>query len=363
MTSDYTWSFTTGKAPDTTPPTVSATSPANGDTGIAVNGNITATFSEEMDASTITTETFTLSDGTGTGTVSGAVSYNGTTAQFTPLSELSYSTTYTAKITTGVKDTVSNAMASDYTWSFTTGKAPDTTPPTVTANNPANGETGVAANSAVTAIFSEEMDASTITTETFTLSDGTGTGTVSGAVSYNGTTAQFTPLSDLSYSTAYTAKITTGVKDLAGNAMSSDYSWSFTTGKAPDTTPPTVIATSPANGETGVAVNSAIIAAFSEEMDASTITTATFVVSDGSNDVSGAVSYNGTTAQFTPLSELSYSTTYTAKITTGVKDTAGNALASDYTWRFTTTIATLTPSPSPTPTPDKWNWHHLWFCK
>ncbi len=347
MATDYAWSFTTGRAPDTTPPEVSATSPANGDTGVAVNGNITATFSEEMDANTITMATFVVSDGTSD--VTGAVSYNGTTAQFTPLSELSYSTSYTAKITTGVKDTAGNAMASDYTWSFTTGTAPDTTPPIVIATSPANGETGIAANGAIIATFSEEMDASTITTATFVVSDGSSD--VSGAVSYNGTTAQFTPLSDLSYSTTYTAKITSEVKDTAGNAMSSDFTWSFITGSAPDTTPPTVIATSPANGDTGVAVNSAIIAAFSEEMDASTITTAMFVVSDGTSDVSGAVSYSGTTAQFTPLSELSYSTTYTAKITTGVKDIAGNAMSSDFTWRFITTLATPSPTPTPTPTP------------
>ena len=56
-----------------------------------------------------------------------------------------------------------------------------------------------------------------------------GTSDISGAVSYSGTTAQFTPLSELSYSTTYTAKITTGVKDIAGNAMSSDFTWRFTT--------------------------------------------------------------------------------------------------------------------------------------
>ena len=332
---------------DSTPPTVSVTTPANGDTNVAVNSAITATFSEVMDASTITTATFVVNNGSSN--ISGAVSYNGTTAQFTPASDLSYSTTYTANITTGVKDTAGNAMATDYAWSFTTGRAPDTTPPKVSATSPANGDTGVAVNGNITATFSEDMDANTITMATFVVSDGTSD--VTGAVSYNGTTAQFTPLSDLSYSTTYTAKITSEVKDTAGNAMSSDFTWSFITGSAPDTTPPTVIATSPANGDTGVAVNSAIIAAFSEEMDASTITTAMFVVSDGTSDVSGAVSYSGTTAQFTPLSELSYSTTYTAKITTGVKDIAGNAMSSDFTWRFITTLATPSPTPTPTPTP------------
>ena len=85
---------------DTTPPTVSSTNPANGATIVAVNKTISATFSEAMDSSTISTNTFTLSGG-----VTGSVSYDSTSkaATFTPSSNLSYSTTYTATITTGGK--------------------------------------------------------------------------------------------------------------------------------------------------------------------------------------------------------------------------------------------------------------------
>lgn len=114
-----------GAAPDTTPPTVSSASPANNATGVAINTAITATFSEAMDASTITTSTFTLSSAGGP--VIGTVTYSSTTATFTPSGNLSYSTTYTATITTGAKDSAGNTMASDYTWSFTT----EATPPTV----------------------------------------------------------------------------------------------------------------------------------------------------------------------------------------------------------------------------------------
>ncbi len=105
---------------DTTLPTVSGTSPSADATGVAVDTVITATFSEAMDSSTITTGSFTL-DG-----VSGSVTYdNGTyTATFTPSANLSYSTAYTATLSTAITDTAGNPLASAYSWSFTTASAP-----------------------------------------------------------------------------------------------------------------------------------------------------------------------------------------------------------------------------------------------
>jgi hypothetical protein len=71
------------------------------------------------------------------------------------------------------------------------------------------------------------MDPLTITTNTFTLKKGTTS--IIGTVIYSGTTATFSPSANLASNTTYTATITTGVKDLAGNAMVNNYVWSFTT--------------------------------------------------------------------------------------------------------------------------------------
>ena len=62
-------------------------------------------------------------------------------------------------------------------------------------------------------------------------------------------TVTFSHSSPLSSSTSYIVTITTGVKDLAGNAMTVDKVWSFTTA---DTTPPTVTSTNPENGATDI---------------------------------------------------------------------------------------------------------------
>jgi len=101
---------------DATAPSVSSTSPVVAATNIVVGAVITTTFSEAMDTSTITTGSFTL-DG-----VSGSVSYDsGTnTATFTPDASLSYSTTYTATLSTAIADAAGNPLASAYSWSFTT---------------------------------------------------------------------------------------------------------------------------------------------------------------------------------------------------------------------------------------------------
>ena len=206
-----------------TPPTVTSTDPVNAATGVALNKQIAATFSKPMDASTITTSTFTLLQGTSS--VAGVVSSSGTTANFVPVSNLLPNTLYTATITTGAKDLTGNTLANNYVWSFTTAAV--VIPPIVSSTDPSNAATAVAMNKQIKATFSKTMDVSTITASTFTLKQGTTS--VSGVVSYSGTTATFAPASNLSPNSLYTATITTGAKDVAGNALANNYVWSFTT--------------------------------------------------------------------------------------------------------------------------------------
>ena len=207
-----------------TPPTVSSAGPANNATDVAVNTAITATFTEAMDVSTITTTTFLVNDGSID--IAGTVSYSDMTATFTPTAALDYNTEYTATINTGAMDLAGNALEANYTWSFTTGSTFDTTPPTVSSAYPANNTVDLAVTTTITATFSETMDSYTIGPDTFLVS---GSDNISGTVTYSGTTATFTPTTNLDYGKTYTATITTGAKDSAGNALQTDYTWSFTT--------------------------------------------------------------------------------------------------------------------------------------
>jgi O-glycosyl hydrolase len=337
-----------------TPPTVTATTPVSAATGVAVTSTVTATFSEAMNGSTITSSTFTLTAQSGA-SVSGAVTYAGQVATFTPNASLSYGTTYTATITTGAQSAQGAALSANDSWSFTTVAAPA---PTVTAATPANASTGVAIGTSVTVTFNEAMNASTITGSTFTLT-GPGGATITGIMGYDATTfiASLVPSVPLANNTTYTATITTGVQSAQGAALAANYTWSFTT-IAVAQAAPTVTAVTPAASATGVAVNTSVTATFSEAMNAATITSSTFMLTaQGGGAVAGSVAYSSgtSTATFDPASNLAYGTTYTATITTAATSSTGTALAANYTWTFTTveqpTVAATTPSNAATNVP------------
>jgi cytoskeletal protein CcmA (bactofilin family) len=110
---------------------------------------------------------------------------------------------------------------------FATVPPVDAIAPVVSSATPWSGATGVAVGSTVTARFSEPMSASSINAATFTLKQGETL--MSGAVGYAVGAAIFTPGLNLSPQTLYTATITTGVVDLAGNHLASNMVWSFTT--------------------------------------------------------------------------------------------------------------------------------------
>ncbi len=100
---------------DTTRPTVSAVSPANGAVDIAINSKLSVAFSEPITSSTMNTSSFTLS--ANGSPVTGTVSNTGV---FTPAAELISNTVYTATVTTAVTDLSGNHLAANYVWTFTT---------------------------------------------------------------------------------------------------------------------------------------------------------------------------------------------------------------------------------------------------
>jgi PKD repeat protein len=154
----------------------------------------------------------------------------------------------------------------------------DTTAPAVTNVAPVAGATDVAIATNVEATFSEAMDASTINSSTFTLVKQGASQPVAAEVSYDLATMKATldpggEILDLDSSATYIATIkggASGAKDLAGNPLTEDESWSFTTAAAPppaDTTPPETTIDS---GPSGTVTDSSVSFAFSSSEAGST---------------------------------------------------------------------------------------------
>lgn len=239
------------------------------------------------------------------------------------------------------------------------GTAADTIQPRVVSFNPPNGATGVPLLSTIRATFSEPVQGSTISTSTFQVRDSAGS-IVPGIVTKEPAGVPpnvivFKPSTPLASSKIYSATITTGVKDLAGNPLATT-KWSFTTtatqdpagtSQLPTGTPGTSDTTSlkvvnarPADDATGVAVTSAIIVTFNKAVQPSTISTTTFKLTTtgagagvGSFQIPSIVNVLGTvtlttdgkTATFRPAQPLIVSKFYSYALT-GVKDLGGNPL-------------------------------------
>lgn len=103
------------------PPTVVLSTPRSGANGVPLNSSASATFSEEMDRSTLTATTFTLTAGEPPVPIPGTVIYNNAIAVFWPAALLTSNRTFTATITNGAKSSFGLGLSANYAWSFTTG--------------------------------------------------------------------------------------------------------------------------------------------------------------------------------------------------------------------------------------------------
>lgn len=198
-------------------------------------------------------------------------------------------------------------------------------------NNLAN---NVVLNKNITAMFSEEMSPATINNNTFILKQESNI--IACSVKYVRNLATLDPKNDLMENTTYSVTITKDVKALTGNAMSADKVWRFTTGKAKDYTAPTVNYITPDNLAANVAVDTNIIATFSEVIDAPSITNQTFILTRNTTYVECVLIHAGNVAVLNPTRNLLANTKYNVIITNGILDLAGNSMTYDKNWSFTT---------------------------
>ncbi len=251
LTEDYVWVFTIGSEPDTTPPRVitDSESPGKNETRVLVTlDSVSAEFNESMNPSSISAETFTVTvRDTGIPVSYDSVNYDGGIAYFNFESDLDYDTVYKVMIAGDVTDIAGNTMGNNHEWFFLTALAPplppspDPNPPVVVSVTPLNGVDRIPFHRDIwdlgilTATFNEAMDPTTVEAwGTFTLETTSNT-PVAVRVEYDiaAMTARCFPLTNLSSNTTYRATISTEAKDLAGNRMTQNKVWQFSTGYDP----------------------------------------------------------------------------------------------------------------------------------
>jgi methionine-rich copper-binding protein CopC len=250
---------------DTTPPTVSAYSPAVGATGVNVSNNIVLTFSEAVQRGSGVIE---LHSGSATGAL--VASYNvatstnltvsGNTLTINPTADLANGTHYYVTLAAGsIKDVSGNSYAGTTAYDFTTPAATppaDTTPPSVVSFSPANAATGVGINSDLVLTFSEAIQKGS---GVIAIHSDSSTGavvassdnTMTESISISGSTLTIHHTNDFAYNTHYYVTFGTGsINDLAGNHFDGSTPYDFTTGQAPIILPPV---TDPGSGNSDVA--------------------------------------------------------------------------------------------------------------
>lgn len=206
--------FHTAAPADVTAPVVEGSAPALNATSVPTTAALSLSFSEAMNKAAVDAA-FSISP-----PVAGAVLWDADSRlrSFQPSAPLTAGTQYTVTLGTGAADLAGNALAAPYVVQFTTANAPDTTPPTLVSSAPAAGEKLARPDGAIVLTFSEPMDkASAQVSFSITNPMGLNAGTFSWSA--DGKTMTFRREALFLYGQIVTWRITSGAKDLAGNAL------------------------------------------------------------------------------------------------------------------------------------------------
>ena len=266
--------------------------------------------------------------------------------------------TIAAGATLGARDVrvQTGAEVLDVNGGFTVQSASPTAPG-VTFVSPAPNSTGAPTNTAVTLQFSAPLDRTTVSAANIRLVDTVAQGqcyssytiTTPGTVDVDasGRIVTLTPAAVLAVGRQYSICVNYGqqataqsIKDPSGHDVVATYFY-FTTGFAPDTTGPSLVAANIADGSTGVPTNAPVVLGFSRPINPATVA-GNISLTAGGSPVPGTFSYTPDYKQitFTPSSALAASTIYVATFTTGVEDSVGNPLTNPGSITFTTGTTT-----------------------
>lgn len=211
-------------APDITAPVVAARVPSVGATTVPILRNLSVRFAEGVTG--VSSSTFQLRNAVTNAKIPATVSFSEGTrvATLNPTSALAKGARYRAQLTSGITDAAGNSMAAA-SWSFRTEA-----PPKVTARTPRVNAKGVRRSANVKVWLSEDVrGVSAAMAKVYRKSNGRRVGAL---VRYNWRTDLVTinPYANLRPHTRYVVRLSSGIRDIAGNRMA-PVTWRFTTGR------------------------------------------------------------------------------------------------------------------------------------
>lgn len=332
-------SFRTGTAADTTGPNLVSSTPANGATGVSINGPIILTFSEPVSPASIDAESINGSrsirivTNSGTAEIPATSAVNGAVVTLTPVAPMPPGTQIQVRAPWNLNySDIAGNIGAFFQFTFTTGGGADTTAPTVTSVTPASGAVGIGRNAVVTLRFSEPIDPSTAVTNSVGLFNGASR--LGFSLDLSDDSRSISLLTTLPESSTITVVATPSLRDLAGNPLATFQS-SFTTAADRSTGAPFVSTQRPGNGATRVPANAAVALVFSRPMNPAT-TLAAFRLSENGVLKNGTkqMASGNQSVVFAPDTAFALGARVEVFLTDDATDSSGNSLGSNYIGTF-----------------------------
>jgi len=343
--------FTVANTADTTAPTVTSVTPANGTANVGSQVTVVLTFSKSINPATLTPSNIQLLAGDSSIGVGASVSANNRTVSFNTYN-LAPSTTYTVVATSQVQDLSGNALQY-FQSQFTTGPLLSATGPQVVTQRPAYGATEVPASTVIT-LFTKgaPLNPSSVTSNSLRISQNGVL--VSGTISVpgDGHTIEFAPASNFNFGALVQIYLDQTVTDVNSVPLYAAYNAQFTVQSNPSSTVPTLLNYNPPYGVTGVPTNPVVELQFDQALAPSTVNSTNVRLCPNNNcltPATGSVSLigpNNNIVQFavSSSSPLTSNTYYYLNLI-NVTSAQGVALYNSYYVYFQTGTATNTIAP------------------
>lgn len=335
-------------------PEILSLNPADDATEVQTNADLVVTFNKTIEPGTGNIELWQSGGGAALETFdvtsSPQLTFSDSTLTIDPTSNFTPGVGYYVLIdATAVEDTSGGAFAgiSDPTeWNFTA----DNAPPTVVSFNPADDSSTVSITSNISLTFNEPVSAGTGNIELWQTGGGSALETfdvaTSPQLSFDGATLTIVPSANFTVGTGYYILIgPSAVVDASANpfaGISDPAVWNFAT----DSAPPVIASLFPADNSNYVAVQTNLVANFSETISAGSGNIELWESGGGSPletfDVasSAQITFSGNKLTIDPIVVLNPASGYYVIIpSTAVLDISGNpfpGLTAATAWNFTT---------------------------